>query len=93
MNFSRDQLVTFMQQELRLDTSQLDDQSLLFSGGILDSFSMVDLVMFLERHGGFTMSATEVNLDNLDTIERIVAFVLKKESGSENHDAAEVALR
>jgi acyl carrier protein len=78
MNLCREQLVTFMQQELRLNTSQLDDQSPLFSGGVLDSFSMVDLVMFMERSGGFTMSATEVNLDNLDSIERILAYMVKK---------------
>jgi acyl carrier protein len=86
MSLSREQLVSFMQDELRLDMSQLGSDTLLFSGGVLDSFSMVDLVMFLEKTGDFTMSATEVNLDNLDTIERILAFVLSKDEGRRTKD-------
>jgi acyl carrier protein len=74
MAVSREDVIGYLQQKLGLNTKGVDDDTLLFSSGTLDSFSMLDLVMFIETKIGRKLRATEVNLDNLDSIARIVRF-------------------
>lgn len=68
-------LTAFLESELGVDTSDIDQSTPLFSGGIIDSFALVSLITFLERKCSFRMSPLDVTLDNLDSIERILAFV------------------
>ena len=74
MTLDRARLVAFLTDQFSLREDELADGTKLFSTGLLDSFNLVDLVGFLEREGKFKMGAMEVNLENLDTIERIVRF-------------------
>ena len=70
----RSVLVDFLENDLGADLSDIKDDSALFSSGIIDSFALVTLMMHLEREGGFRINPGDVTLDNLDTIERILAF-------------------
>ena len=74
MALTRDSLVKFLSTKMGLDVEDITDDTLLFSSSLLDSFSMVDLIMFIEKEAGIKMSPTDVNLDNLDSIERIVGY-------------------
>ena len=60
------------------DTGALTETTPLVTGGILDSLASVNLVGFLEREYGISVTAHEVNVDNLDTLERIRALVRDK---------------
>ena len=64
----------FLEEDLGIDVSLITADTALFSTGILDSFSLVNLMMFLESEGGFRIKSIDVNLENLDSINRIVAF-------------------
>ena len=64
----------FLEEDLGIDVSLITADTALFSTGILDSFSLVNLMMFLESEGGFRIRSIDVNLENLDSINRIVAF-------------------
>ena len=64
----------FLEDELGIDTSEISNDTALFSAGIVDSFALVNLMMFLEAEGGFRINPVDVNLDNLDSIDRIVSF-------------------
>jgi acyl carrier protein len=75
MAVDKQSLLSFFESDLALDTSDLDERTPLFSTGVVDSFAMVSLITFLEKEGGFRMSPVDVNLDNLDSIERIVKYV------------------
>lgn len=46
----------------------------LFSSGLLDSASMVELMVFLEQETGISVSPADVTLDNFDSIGRILAY-------------------
>ncbi len=74
MTLTAADLTGFMQEELGIDTADVDSSSLLFTSGIVDSFSLVSLVTFIERQCGFTVQPDEVTLENLDSIQRIVDF-------------------
>ncbi len=72
---SREQIVSYLVDELGLDENEVDDGTPLFSTGILDSFGLVSLMQHIETTCGFKIKATEVSLDHFDSIGRIFAFV------------------
>jgi acyl carrier protein len=60
--------------------TELEDQTRLITGGILDSISTLKLVTFLEDHFGIMVEAYEAGVANLDTIQRIAELVVAKRS-------------
>lgn len=78
MGLSREALVKYLIERMGLDPEVIEDDVPLFSSGLLDSFSMLDMIMFVESEAGVHLSPAEVNLDNLDSIARIRAFVEAK---------------
>jgi acyl carrier protein len=54
---------------------KLGDNDKLISGGLIDSFSLVTLSMFLEEKFGVRPDDTELNADNMDTVEMIANYV------------------
>lgn len=74
---TRESLVQFFVDKFGLAPDELADDTPIFSQG-LDSFNLVDLVGFLERSLGKKVGAMEVNLNNLDTLKRILAFARSK---------------
>jgi len=56
------------------DPASLDDDTKLFSGGLIDSLSVMDLVTFVERELGKRVPPADIILDNFDSIAQIVAF-------------------
>lgn len=78
MSVTRQALLEYLQASFGIDAAGIEDTTLLFSSGHLDSFSVAELLMFIEEQGDFRVEPTEVTLDNLDSIERILAFVSQK---------------
>lgn len=81
MPLTRDSLWEYLESKMGLDRSEVADDTLLFSGSVLDSFSMVDLIMFIEQESGQRINPTEVSLDNLDSVQRIIKFVESRQNG------------
>ena len=73
MVLSREVLWAFLQTAYGLDP-QMGDEVGLFSTGVLDSHGMIDLLGFLEEQTGVRPTWAEVNLKNLDSVLRILAF-------------------
>lgn len=78
MTITRQVLLDHLENQFGLNATEISDGTLLFSAGLLDSFSVADLLMFLEEQGGFIVEPTEITLDNLDSIEKILAFARQK---------------
>lgn len=70
-------LLDFLENELGVDISEVNPDTPLFSSGLVDSFALVTLMMHLEKLGGFRINPTDVTLDNLDSIDRIIAFTAR----------------
>jgi acyl carrier protein len=47
----------------------------LISEGLIDSFSLVDLALFIEDTFGVHIDDTELNADTFDTLEQLVALI------------------
>ena len=83
MNITREMLMDYLNESFGLEKEQLDDTTALFSDGLLDSFSVADLLMFIEDKGEFVVEPEEITFDNLDSISKILAFSeAKSESAS-----------
>ena len=54
---------------------KLGDNDKLISGGLVDSFSLVELSLFLEESFGVRPDDTELNADNMDTVQMIADYV------------------
>ena len=59
------------------DMQELDDDSLFLSGR-LDSFSMMNLVLFLEKAFALTFSDLEFDVEKVDSLNAIAALVHAK---------------
>ena len=69
MALTREALCAYLEGTLGVPSDDLaDPEALLFSTGILDSFSMVDLIMFIEGEAGVQLSPADVRLENLDYV-------------------------
>ena len=63
---------------LSRDESLLGDADSLTAQGILDSTGALELVTHLQERYGVTVQDEELHPDNLDSIEKIAAFIERK---------------
>jgi acyl carrier protein len=63
------------------DVSALSDQASLLDQGIIDSTGVLEVIAFLERNFGVRVEDSEMLPENLDSVERIAAFVKRKTGG------------
>lgn len=78
MAVTKEALLDYFEKKARVDVSKLQDDTALFSTGLVDSFAMVDLLMFLEKNTGARLGPEDINLDNLDSIEKIMGFAASR---------------
>jgi acyl carrier protein len=72
-----------LQQTLRLalvnrfgaNPNELQDNTLLFSGGVIDSLSVMELVHFVQGEIMRPIPTSDITLANFDSIARIVEYV------------------
>ena len=57
------------------DRSALGFDDSLLGRGIVDSTGMLEIIMFIEEQLGVTIKDEEMIPDNLDSVNRIAAFV------------------
>ena len=75
-----DTLRAYLQEALRLhgDTQEMADGDSLFLSGRLDSFSMMNLILFLETAFALTFSDLEFDVEKVDSLNAIAALVHAK---------------
>jgi len=76
---STSMLKTYLRDDLDVDFVDLTDDSALFSSGIIDSFALVSLMALLEDKGGIRISPSDVNVENFDSITRMMNLVQSKQ--------------
>ena len=78
MKLESGSLREFLDESLGVDVGEIENDSPLFSSGLIDSASLVELIVFVETEGGVKFDPDDVTLDNLDSINQILAFVAAK---------------
>jgi len=69
------------------DPSTLQDDESLITGGFVDSTGLLEVIAFLESEYGIRIDEREMVPDNLETVDRIVAFVANKRQGATGRPA------
>jgi acyl carrier protein len=64
------------------DPSALGDEESFLDRGIIDSTGVLELIMFLEEQFGVTIADDELLPENLDSVNRVAAFVERKRAGA-----------
>ena len=70
------------------DQSKLKDEDSLLEQGIMDSTGVLELVAFLESEFGIQIADNELVPENLDSVNRIKAFVGRKQGAAQPQRAA-----
>ena len=68
-------LLQYIEENLGVDASEIDEDTPLFSSGLIDSGGMADLIVYVETEGRLSFKPEDITLDHLDTIGRILSFV------------------
>lgn len=75
------QLSSFIATEILKDPSRtLDEHETLISSGLVDSFSLVDLALFVEDTFGVQIDDTELTASVFDSIEELSAIITARQS-------------
>ena len=64
-----------LKREFGLDSSSLGTEDALFSSGLLDSLSSVNLLAVLETEFGVTISPLDVSIEDVDSIASVMRTI------------------
>ena len=71
-----DQLSTFIASEiLKQPDRTIQPDEALISSGLIDSFSLMDLALFVEDTFGVRIDDTELNADTFDTLNALAELI------------------
>ncbi len=68
-------LLLFIRDELRVEEPELDRDTELVSTGLVDSVALVRLATYLERELGIAIADREMNVENFDSVSRMLDFI------------------
>jgi acyl carrier protein len=73
-------LATFMSNEImKQPDRQITPDEPLISGGLIDSFSLVDLALFVEETFGVRIDDTELNADTFDSLTQLTELIKSRQ--------------
>jgi acyl carrier protein len=76
----RAEIEQFIRENFIFGEVVLAPETSFVEGGILDSTSVLELVSFLEERFGIAVEPDEINLENMDSLSRVEAYVLRKQA-------------
>jgi acyl carrier protein len=76
----RDEILVELNRYITTQIMKRPDRTLnpnepLISGGTIDSFSLVDLAMFVEQTWGVAIADTELNAQTFDSLNQLTALI------------------
>ena len=70
------QLADYISKEIMKQPDRvIDPDEALISGGLIDSFSLVDLALFIEEKFGVRIDDTELNADTFDSLNQLAELI------------------
>jgi acyl carrier protein len=70
------QLSSYIAREILKDASRtISPDEALLSSGLVDSFSLVDLALFVEDTFGVRIEDTELNVSTFDTLNQLTVLI------------------
>ena len=72
---NKEDLIEYIIDEYVEDDTEIEDDTPLISGGIIDSFSIVSLKTWLEKEENITIPDEMGTAENFETVTKILALV------------------
>ena len=73
-------LAAFISNEImKQPDRQITPDEPLISGGLIDSFSLVDLALFVEETFGVRIDDTELNADTFDSLTQLTELIKSRQ--------------
>ncbi len=73
-----EELKKFIQDEMVLNDTPINNETSLFSTRLVNSRNLMHLVSFIENKWQIKISPMDLILENFDTISRIIAYIERK---------------
>ncbi len=77
-DIERDLTEYILTQILKRPKYPLDKDTALISSGLIDSFHLVDLAVFIEEKFGVQIGDSELNADTFDTVHQLSALIRQR---------------
>jgi len=75
----QNKLADFIAKEiLKQPKRVIQDQDALISSGMIDSFHLVDIALFVEKAFGVKIEDTELNAETFDTLAELAALIQQR---------------
>ncbi len=75
-----EKITSYLQEEiLKLPGREIKADEPLISSGLVDSFSLVDVALYVEDTFGVQVDDTELNADTFDTINELADLILSRQ--------------
>lgn len=78
MNITSEKIFAYLRDRAGLDTSNITAETSFFTTSLLDSASLVDLIVFVESEIGVRIEPEEVVIENFDSVAQILRFAASK---------------
>jgi len=65
---------------LKQPKRQIGGDMALISKGLIDSFHLVDLAIYIEEHFGVKIDDSELNKDTFDTLDQLVTLIQQRQA-------------
>lgn len=76
-NPTKEQIRTYLATEVLHDPAYpMADDEALISSGLIDSFSLVDIALWVEEKFGVHIDNSDLNADQFDTLDQLTAYIL-----------------
>lgn len=79
---TKEELIAFICEDASLDPNEFNDDTLLFTDGYIDSFTMTSLIAFIEEELGVEIDQSAVTLENFDSISRKIMGYLGRRNAA-----------
>jgi acyl carrier protein len=74
--FLENKLIIFIKKELSNDLdAEIKSNTKLISSGLIDSFSLVTLQIYIEKEFGVKIPAPRITADTFDTVEQMTSII------------------
>jgi D-alanine--poly(phosphoribitol) ligase subunit 2 len=64
----------------KMDATSLADSDIVPASGLLDSTAILELVAWYEQHFDIALAQSEINIDNLGSIDAMADFLLARKA-------------
>jgi len=75
MRITEQELLDYLRDQIGVETDGIDRTTPLLTSGIVDSFSLIEFVTFIENKAGIQFSPADATIENLDSIGLILDLI------------------